>query len=72
MDAGLNPDITVAVRMAADNQSPLDYYLLPSLDMTFEKLLLAEDNPVSLDTYRFVTLDFFFGMAQRARIPGSA
>ena len=72
MDAGLNPDITVAVRMAADNQSPLDYYLLPSLDMTFEKLLLAEDNAVSLDTYRFVTLDFFFGMAQRARIPGAA
>ena len=72
MDAGLNPDITVAVRMAADNQSPLDYYLLPSLDMTFEKLLLAEDNAVSLDTYRFVTLDFFFGMAQRSRIPGAA
>ena len=72
MDAGLNPDITVAVRMAADNQSPLDYYLLPRLDMTFEKLLLAEDNAVSLDTYRFVTLDFFFGMAQRARIPGAA
>ena len=72
MDTGLNPDITVAVRMSADNQTPLDYYLLPSLDMTFEKLLLAEDNAVSLDTYRFVTLDFFFGMARRARIPEAA
>ncbi len=72
MDTGLNPDITVAVRMSADNQSPLDYYLLPSLDMTFEKLSLAEDNAVSLDTYRFVTLDFFFGMARRARIPEAA
>ena len=71
-DAGLNPDITVAVRMAADNQSPLDYYLLPSLDMTFEKLSLAEDNAVSLDTYRFATLDFFLGMAQRSRIPEAA
>jgi hypothetical protein len=40
--------------------------------MTFEKLLLAEDNAVSLDTYRFVNLDFFFGMAQRARITGAA
>ena len=71
-DAGLSPDITVAVRMAADNQNPFDYYLLPSLDVTFEKLLLAEDNAVSLDTYRFANLDFFFGMAQRARIPEAA
>ena len=69
IDAGLNPDITVAVRMAANNQNALDYYLLPSLDMTFERLLLAEDNAVSLDTYRFVTLDFFVGMARRTRIP---
>ena len=69
VDAGLKPDITVAVRMDPDNHDPLDYYLLPSLDLTFEKLLLAEDNAVSLDTYRFNTLDFFFGMAQRARIP---
>jgi len=34
---------------------PLDYYLLPRIDMAFEKLLLAEDNGVSLDTYRFET-----------------
>jgi DNA invertase Pin-like site-specific DNA recombinase len=72
VDAGLKPDITVAVRMDGGNRNPLDYYLLPSLDMTFEKLLLAEDNAVSLDTYRFSTLDFFFGMAQRALIPEAA
>ncbi len=69
VDAGLRPDITVAVRMDADNRNPLDYYLLPRIDMTIEKLLLAEDNPVNLDTYRFNTHDFFFGMAQRTRIP---
>jgi hypothetical protein len=72
VDAGLKPDITVAVRMNAENREPLDYYLLPSLDMTFEKLLLAEDNAVSLDTYRFSTLDYFFGMAQRTGIPEAA
>jgi DNA invertase Pin-like site-specific DNA recombinase len=72
VDAGLKPDITIAVRMDGGNQEPLDYYLLPSLDMTFEKLLLAEDNAASLDTYRFSTLDFLFGMAQRARIPEAA
>jgi hypothetical protein len=68
LDSGLRPDITVAVRMDAANHDPLDYYLLPSIDLTFEKLLIAEDNALSLDTYRFSTLDFFFGMAQRARI----
>ncbi len=72
VDSGLNPDITVAVRMDPQNREPLDYYLLPKLDLNFEKLLLAEDNPVGLDTYRFDTLDFFFGMAQRARIPEAA
>ncbi len=72
LDAGLSPDITVAVRMSTNNETPLDYYLLPKLDMTFEKLMLAEENAVSLDTYRFDTLDFFFGMARRARIAGAA
>jgi hypothetical protein len=72
IDAGLKPDITVAMRMDAENRHPLDYYLLPSLDLTFEKLTLAEDNAVSLDTYRFGTLDFFFGMARRTRIPEAA
>ena len=67
-DAGLEPDITIAVRMDSGNQAPLDYYLLPRIDMTFDKLRLAEDNGAGLDTYRFDTLDFFFGMAQRTKI----
>ena len=72
VDAGLKPDITVAVRMDPHNREPLDYYLLPSLDLTFSALTLAEDNFVGFDTYRFGTLDFFFGMAQRMRIPEAA
>ena len=36
------------------------------------KLALTEENGVSLDTYRFNTLDFFFGMARRAKIPEAA
>lgn len=71
-DASLMPDITVALRMDAENSNVLDYYLLPQLDLTFENLLLAEDNPVNLDTYRFETLDFFFGMSRRSRIPEAA
>jgi DNA invertase Pin-like site-specific DNA recombinase len=72
VDTGLNPDITVAVRMDSENQSPLDYYLLPSLDMTFEWLTIAEDNPVNIETFRFDNLNFFFGMARRMRIPEAA
>ena len=72
LDAGLRPDITVAVRMDAINKESLDYYLLPSISTALGKLRLAEDNGVGLDTYRFDTLDFFFGMAARARIPEAA
>ena len=72
VDTGLKPDITVAVRMDSENRVPLDYYLLPSLDMTFEKLMIAEDNPVSIETFRFDNLDFFFGMARRMKLPEAA
>jgi hypothetical protein len=72
LDTGLAPDITVAARMDAENKEPLDYYLLPAIDINLGKLLLAEDNRVGLDTYRFDTLDYFFGMARRARIPEAA
>lgn len=58
--------------MGADNREPLDYYLLPRVVLTTKKLTLAEDNGVSLDTYRFDTLDFFIGMAQRTRIVEAA
>ena len=65
-DVGLWPDITVAVRMDEPNQSALDYYLLPRIDMTGPRLRLAQDNGVSLDAYRFETLEAFFGLAARA------
>lgn len=67
LDTGLAPDITVAVRMDRDNLSPLDYYLLPRLDMTKPNLRLAESNGLSLDGYRFETLDFLFSLAARAQ-----
>jgi hypothetical protein len=38
LDAGLWPDITVAVRMNELNREPLDYYLLPRIDMTAPRL----------------------------------
>ena len=72
LDTGLRPDITIAVRMDPENREPLDYYLLPMIDLTFQKLLLEEENGVSVDTYRFNSLDFFHGMARRSKIPEAA
>jgi hypothetical protein len=68
LDRTLEPDITVAVRMDAPNENPLDYYLLPSLDMSVAKLRLAESNGLYLDVYRFESLDYLFGMARRTQI----
>ena len=68
LDAGLKPDITIVVRMDATNEAIRDYYLLPGLDMTWENLRMAEDNGIYLDAYRFDTLDYFMGMAERVKL----
>lgn len=59
-DVGLQPDITIAIRMDAANKAPLDYYLLPRIDIASEKLKLAEENGLSLDGYRFDSLEPFY------------
>jgi DNA invertase Pin-like site-specific DNA recombinase len=67
LDTSLAPDLTIAVRMDAPNQAPLDYYVLPSLDVRGDRLRIQEDNGVFLDGYRYESLDYFFGMAQVVR-----
>jgi DNA invertase Pin-like site-specific DNA recombinase len=67
-DISLWPDITVAVRMNQPNREPLDYYLLPRIDMTEPRLRLAEENGVSLDSYQFDSLDAFYRLAARTEI----
>ena len=68
LDAGLKPDITIAARMDATNTGIRDYYILPGLDMTWEKLRLAEFNGIYLDIYRFDTLEYFLSMAERVKL----
>lgn len=68
LDAGLKPDITIAIRMDATNEGIRDYYVLPGIDMTWENLRVAEANGIYLDAYRFDTLDYFFGMAERVKL----
>jgi len=72
LDAGLKPDITIAVRMDATNEGIRDYYVLPGIDMMWDNLRIAEANGIYLDTYRFDTLDYFFGMAERVKLEEAA
>jgi hypothetical protein len=66
LDIGLRPDITIAVRMAADNSAIYDYYLLPGLDFgAVPKLQLAAENGILLDAYRFGNLDAFIDLTRR-------
>jgi len=67
LDEGLKPDITIAIRMDATNEGIRDFYLLPAIDMTWENLHIAEENGIYLDAYRFETLDYFLGMAERIK-----
>jgi hypothetical protein len=54
------------------NEVPLDYYLLPSIDMSASRLKLAEQNGLSLDAYRFDNLDFFFALSGRTKFAEAA
>ena len=67
LDTALKPDLTVAIRMDAANEHPKDYYVLPRLDMRDAVLRLTEFNGLSLDAYRFDSLDPFYRMT--ARVP---
>jgi hypothetical protein len=54
--------------MAPENEQPLDYYLLPRLDITVPRLRMARHNGVFLDAYRFDSLDHFFRISARSRL----
>lgn len=72
LDAGLRPDITVAVRMDAENRGVRDYYLLPALGSAGSSVRLREDNGVFLDAFRFDALDQLFRMAARVDVRSAA
>jgi DNA invertase Pin-like site-specific DNA recombinase len=68
LDAGLDPDLTVVVRMDAANVTPLDYYVLPSIDVREARLRIKEDNGMFMDGYRYDSLEYVFGMARTVRV----
>lgn len=61
------PDITIAVRMIEGEELPLDFYILPTIDMTAPYLRLAESNPSELEIYRFDNLQILAELSRRAR-----
>ncbi len=67
-DTGLAPDITIAARLNPANESVKDYYLLPRIDLLWERLNLAPQNGVLLDLYRFDNLNIFFKLAERTPV----
>ena len=68
LDSSLSPDISVAARLDMGNQALRDYYLLPRIDFGLSHISLAEQNAAELESYRFETLDYLYGMAARARL----
>jgi len=71
-DTSLAPDITVAVRLDQPNRAPLDYYLLPRLDFGSLRISLADHNGIEFESYRFDSLEFLHGMAERTRVRRAA
>lgn len=72
LDESEKPDITIAVRMDACNLSAHDYYILPGIDMEWGVLRTAEENGITIDAYRFESLDQFFQLTKRVPIPEAA
>lgn len=72
IDASLQADITVAIRMDENNLETLDYYLLPRIDVDGNLLKLAEDNGIYLDAYRCDSMDSFYALSARADIGDAA
>lgn len=68
LENSLDPDITIAARLAPNNEDIFDYYIFPKIESWTAQLRLAPENGIRLDTYRFENLDFFLSMARRARI----
>lgn len=74
LDAGLHPDITLALRMDEANAQVFDYYILPWIDIAIGNgaLRLREENGVTLDAYRCDSLDPFIHLTRRTHVRRAA
>jgi DNA invertase Pin-like site-specific DNA recombinase len=72
LDRDLEPELTIAVRMDDGNAAPLDYFVLPALDVRAPRLRVGENNFIGIDAYRYDSLDFFVGMAEQVSVEVAA
>ncbi|GAA4358203.1 recombinase family protein [Variovorax defluvii] len=72
LDSSLRPDITIVIRLQPENRAAQDYYLLPHLQFASSALSLSEQNAIELESFRFDSLDYFYGMAERLRLRRAA
>jgi DNA invertase Pin-like site-specific DNA recombinase len=68
LDRSVLPDVVVAARLGPANQSVLDYFLLPNLDVLERNIRFLPDNPIVLDVYRFSDLAAFVRTARRVKV----
>lgn len=67
-DSAYQPDITIAARLNAENESITDYYIVPRIADAGESMRLTDHNPLSLDVFRFEDLSFFSTIAKRVSV----
>lgn len=71
-DTTLSPDVIVALRMDRENESVLDYYILPRVNLPGPQIRMGEHNGLALDAFRFDTLDQLYEMAARVHLTEAA
>jgi DNA invertase Pin-like site-specific DNA recombinase len=68
LERGLDPDISIAVRMNPDNMTVRDYFILPTREIDGRKVRTAEANGIMLDAFLFDDLEPIFALAERCPI----
>ena len=64
--------MTKARSIGSNISKALHYYLLPQLDFGQPRISLAEHNGIEFESYRFDSMDFLYGMAERTRVRRAA
>ncbi len=72
LDNTLEPDVTIAARLAPENTQVLDYYLLPRMEEMAAKLRLSANTNIVLDACRFDNLNFLMAMSRRIAVGEAA
>jgi DNA invertase Pin-like site-specific DNA recombinase len=72
LNLGRRSDVAIVARMNLENSRPLDWYLLPRIDISEARIRMAERNGIFLDAYRSETLDAFVRLASREEMRAAA